>query len=124
MLKLAIPLLHVSDSAAAEDFYCNRLGFRREFAHRAVEAKADPCYIGVTRDGIWLHLSSFSGDGVSGGVVNLLVEDVDALQVELVAKGVRIDTGPVDQTWGTREMYVKDADGNCVRFISSKNSAP
>ncbi len=36
---------------------------------------------------------------------------------ELVAKGVRIDTGPVDQTWGTREMYVKDADGNNVRFI-------
>src|ERR1700739_1552468 len=79
MLKLAIPLLHVADSAAAEDFYCNRLGFRWEFAHRAVEAKADPCYMSVTRDGIWLHLSSFSGDGVSGGVVNLLVEDVDAL---------------------------------------------
>jgi hypothetical protein len=90
----------------------------------AVEAKTDPCYMGVTRDGIWLHLSSFSGDGVSGGVVNLLVEGVDALHSELVAKGVRIDTGPVDQTWGTREMYVKDADGNCVRFIGSKNSAP
>jgi uncharacterized glyoxalase superfamily protein PhnB len=124
MLKLAIPLLHVSDSAAAEDFYCNRLGFRREFAHRAVEAKADPCYTGVTRDGIWLHLSSFSGDGVSGRVVNLLVEDVDALHVELVAKGVRIDTGPIDQTWDTREMYVKEADGNSVRFVGSKNSAP
>jgi uncharacterized glyoxalase superfamily protein PhnB len=123
MLKLAIPLLHVPDSVAAEDFYCNRLGFRREFAHRAAEAKVDPCYMGVTRDGIWLYLSSFSGDGVSGGVVNLLVEDVDALHVELVAKGVRIDSGPVDQTWG-REMYVKDADGNCVRFIGSKNSAP
>jgi uncharacterized glyoxalase superfamily protein PhnB len=98
MLKLAIPLLHISDSAAAEDFYCNRLGFQREFTHRAVEAKVDPCYMGVTRDGIWLHLSSFSGDGVSGGVVNLLVEDVDALHGELVAKGVRIDTGPVDPT--------------------------
>jgi uncharacterized glyoxalase superfamily protein PhnB len=111
VLRLAIPLLHVSDSAAAEDFYCNRLGFQREFAHRSVQSKADPCYMGVTRDGIWLHLSSFSGDLVSGGVVNLLVEDVDGLHSELVAKGVRIDTGPVDQTWGTREMYVKDAGG-------------
>jgi len=117
MLKLAIPLVHVSNSTAAEDFYCNRLGFRREFAHRVDEAKADPCYMGVTRDGVWLHVSSFSGDGVSGGVVNLIVEDVDALHAELVARGVRIDTGPVEQTWGTREMYVKDADGNCIRFI-------
>ena len=117
MLKLAIPVLHVSNSMAAEDFYCKRLGFRREFAHRVDDAKADPCYMGLTRDGVWLHVSSFSGDGVSGGVVNLIVENVDALHGELAEKGVRIDTGPVDQTWGTREMYVKDADGNSIRFI-------
>jgi uncharacterized glyoxalase superfamily protein PhnB len=117
LFKLAIPLLHVSNSAVTEEFYCNRLGFRREFAHRFDDTKSDPCYMGLMRDGVWLHVSSFSGDGVSGGVVNLLVEDVDALHEELVAKGVRIDTGPVDQTWGTREMYVKDADGNSIRFI-------
>jgi catechol 2,3-dioxygenase-like lactoylglutathione lyase family enzyme len=118
VLKLAIPLLHVSNAAAAEDFYCNRLGFRREFAHRNDETKPDPCYMGLSRDGIWLHLSSFSGDGVSGGVVNLLVDDVDALHAELVANGTPIDSGPVDQTWGTREMYVKDADRNSIRFIA------
>jgi catechol 2,3-dioxygenase-like lactoylglutathione lyase family enzyme len=42
---------------------------------------------------------------------------VDALHAELVARGVVIDTGPVDQTWGNREMYVKDPDGNSLRFI-------
>ncbi len=68
-------------------------------------------------DDAWVHVSSFSGDGVSGGVVRFDVDDVDALQAELVEKGVRIDTGPVDQTWGNREMYVKDADGNSIRFI-------
>jgi uncharacterized glyoxalase superfamily protein PhnB len=119
LIKLAIPLLHVSNSAAAEEFYCKRLGFRREFAHRGDEAKMDPCYLGIQRDGVWMHLSSFSGDGVSGAVVNLLVENVDMLQAEFVAKGVPIAVGPVDQTWGTREMYVKDVDGNCVRFMSS-----
>ena len=117
MLKLAIPLLHVSNSASAEEFYCSRLGFRREFAHRPDGVTTDPCYMGVTRDGIWLNLSSFSGDGVSGGVVNLITEEVDVLHAEFVAKGVPIAVGPVDQTWGSREMYVKDADGNCVRFI-------
>jgi len=59
--------------------------------------------MGMTRDGVWLHVSSFSGDGILGGVVNLIVEDVDALHAELVKKGVRIDTGPVDQTWATEK---------------------
>ena len=117
MLKYAIPVLHVSDSAAAEEFYCCRLGFRRDFAYRVDDARANPCYMGLTRDGVWLHLSSFPGDGVAGGVVYLAVEDVDALHAELVAKGVAIDSGPVDQTWGNREMYVRDPDRNGIRFI-------
>lgn len=117
MLKRAIPLLHVSNSAAAEEFYCDRLGFHREFVHRADDTMPDPCYMGISRDGIWLHVSSFSGDGVSGGVANLIVDDVDALHGEFVAKAVPIHLEPVDQTWGSREMYIKDADGNCIRFI-------
>lgn len=117
MFKAAIPVLHVRSSEAAEEFYCRKLGFRQEFAYRVDEKRADPCYMGLVRDEARLHLSSFSGDGVSGGVVRVEVEDVDAVHAELVEKGVRIDTVPVDQTWGTREMYVKDADGNSIRFI-------
>jgi uncharacterized glyoxalase superfamily protein PhnB len=117
VFKLAIPLLHVANTATAEEFYCKRLGFQREFVHRPDGVTADPCYMGLSRDGVCLHVSSFSGDAVPGGVVNFIIEDVDALHAELVEKGVRIDTGPVNQTWGTREMYVKDADRNAIRFI-------
>lgn len=117
MIKTAIPLLHVASSLSAEDFYSNKLGFRKEFAYRSNDTKADPCYMGISRDDVWLHVSSFSGDGLSGSVANLIVDDVDALHAEFAAKGVRIDLAPVDQTWGNREMYVRDADGNCVRFI-------
>jgi uncharacterized glyoxalase superfamily protein PhnB len=39
------------------------------------------------------------------------------LLAEFVAKGVPIALQPTDQTWGNREMYVKDADGNCLRFV-------
>jgi uncharacterized glyoxalase superfamily protein PhnB len=117
MLKVAIPLLHVTDSASARSFYCEQLGFRHEFSHRPDGVASDPCYMGVSRDGVWLHLSSFSGDGVAGGVANLIVEGVDSLHAEFVARGVQIHVEPVDQTWGSREMYVKDADGNCLRFI-------
>ena len=49
MFKRAIPVLHVSNSATAEDFYCTRLGFRRQFAYRVDDAKPDTCYMGLTR---------------------------------------------------------------------------
>lgn len=116
MIKKALPLLHVSSVAAARHFYCNQLGFKLEFAHRAKEEMDDPCYMGISRDGVWMILSSFSGDGVAGGVVNLLVDNVDELHAQFVAADVAIDLAPYNQTWGTREMYVKDADGNKVRF--------
>jgi hypothetical protein len=32
---------------------------------------------------------------------------------------VPVDAGPTDQTWGSREMYVKDEDGNSVRFVQA-----
>ena len=117
MIKIAIPLLHVSDSARARDFYCNQLGFKLEFVHRPEHAKHDPCYMGLSRDRAWLHLSSFSDDGVAGGVAGFVVDDVDALYAEFMSKGVTISVGPVDQTWGNREMYVRDADNNSLRFL-------
>ena len=122
MLEYAIPVLHVASIEAAEAFYCGSLGFRKEFAYRIDDAKPDPCYMGLTRDEVWLHLSSFSGDGVSGVAVYIAVGDVDALHEELLRKKVRIDTGPVDQTWGNREMYVRDPDGNSLRFTQTNDA--
>ncbi len=72
--------------------------------------------VGLSRDEAFLHVSSFPGDGVSGGVVNLPVDDVDSLYAEFVTAGVQIAVGPVDQTWGTREMYIRDPDNNSLRF--------
>lgn len=116
MLKQAIPVLHMTNADAAEAFYCRLLGFRREFEVPASETQRDPCYMGLARDGAVLHLSSHAGDGVTGGVVYFTSDDVDALHAEFVAKDVRIHIAPVDQTWGMRELYVRDPDANSVRF--------
>ena len=117
MFQFAIPVLHVHSARAAEKFYCDTLGFRQKFAYRVDEAKPDPCYMGLIRDGVTIHLSSFPGDGISGNPVFLVVSDVDELHAELVAKGVPIDLEPTDQSWGNREMYVEDPDGNSLRFV-------
>src|SRR5688572_14537605 len=117
MFKVAIPVLHVSSSASAEEFYCNQLGFSQKFAYRLDETKPDPCYMGLTCDEVDLHVSSFSGDGVAGGVVFIVVADVDQLYRELIEKRVRISLPPTDQAWGNREMYIDDPDGNSLGFV-------
>ena len=116
MFKSAIPVLHVSSSIAAEKFYCDGLGFTQKFAYRPFGGM-DPCYMGLTRDEAVLHVSSFSGDAGPGGVVFLVVEDVDALHAELLEKGIPIAMEPTDQSWGNREMYVADPDNNSIRFV-------
>jgi catechol 2,3-dioxygenase-like lactoylglutathione lyase family enzyme len=115
-LKTAIPVLHVTGSAAAEAFYCDKLGFRCEFAYRPTQA-SDPCYMGVVRDDARLHLSSFADDGVSGSLVYLVAEDIDALHGELTGNGVPVEMPPTDQSWGNREMHVRDADRNKIAFV-------
>lgn len=116
MFKLTIPVLHVSSSVAAEEFYCGKLGFQREFAYRPGDAR-DPCYMGLVRDEARLHVSSFPGDGVSGALVYLVVDDVDELYDDLLRKQVVVDMPPTDQTWGNREMYVRDGDRNKIAFV-------
>lgn len=113
----AIPVLHVTSAQAARHFYVEMLGFHCAFSYQAQPDLEDPVYMGVQRGGAWLHLSSFSGDGVCGAVAYIVVDDVDALAAEFRAKGLVIDTGPIDQTWGNREMYVRDPDRNSLRFI-------
>lgn len=52
MFKVAMPLLRVSSSIAAENFYCGQLGFRKHYAHRACEPDPDPCFMGLSRDDV------------------------------------------------------------------------
>ena len=115
MIKIAIPLLHVSDSVSAEEFYCNQLGFKKTFVYRPFDG-SEPCYFGIMRDAAYVHVSSFADDGKAGGVINLKVDNVDSYYDEFKAKGIKIDLEPTDQSWGNREMYINDADNNSIRF--------
>ena len=78
--------------------------------------------MGFERDSVIFHVSTFPGDGVSGGgVATFVVEGIDALHAELTARGVAIDFEPIDQSWGNREMYLLDPDGNSIRFIEGND---
>ncbi len=111
MIKSAIPVIAVSNAAKAEDYYCRVLGFQRTFAYRSDPAKSDPCYMGVSRNGIVLHLHSFKPERAGSTDAFLWVENVDALFAEFSSQGATCRLRPTDQTWGNREMGICDPDG-------------
>ena len=73
-----------------------------------------------------IQLSQHAGDGAFGCAINLRVKDVDGLFRKYVERGLDttgredspVHRGPVNQTWGIREFYVTDADGNTLPLAS------
>lgn len=111
----AVPIIRVSDLQRALDFYCSVLGFHKDFEHRT--SPEGPCYVGLSRDGHQLHLSTFCGDGVSPSTIYFYVDAVDALYESFRKAGLReAQLEPTNQTWGRREFYLRDPDGNALRF--------
>lgn len=118
-----VPILKVRDMEAALAFYA-RLGFVVEFRYAA--GPLGPHYAGLSLEGHQVHLSSFGGDSVFGAAVYFYVDDVDALFAGFLSAGFMtpgktespVEDGPVDQSWGMREVYVRDPDGNALRFGS------
>jgi catechol 2,3-dioxygenase-like lactoylglutathione lyase family enzyme len=104
-------------------FYTEVLDFERAGGDDTLE---DPTFCVLTRAGDRVFLSSHGGDGTFGQAVAVLVDDVDALFHKFRERGLQtpgdpkapqaVHEGPLDQTWGTREFYVDDPDGNTLRF--------
>jgi len=76
------------------------------------------------RDGLNLYLSDFDGPPRTVCTVRVEPPLVDELFEQFLAAGLDVSAkldspvhqSPVDQTWGMREFYVEDPDGNTLRF--------
>lgn len=116
-----VPTIRCSNIRASVAFYAHLLGFERLDA----EALEDPSYCALSRNGDRIFLSSHRGDGEYGQAIVVEVANVDDEWRALLRRGMRppdrpdspVHQGPTDQTWGTREFYVDDPDGNTLRFI-------
>ena len=122
MFKVALPILGVSSSEAAEEFYCGKLGFQRIYAYRPSATALDPCYMGVVRDEAHIVVSSFEGDGPPGARnVQIYAEDIAAIYEEYKQAGISVSS-LMDQTWGNLEFGFVDPDGNKLCIAQNKNS--
>lgn len=115
VIRAIVPIVKVSDMKISELFYCSMLGFSNDGMYASTPE--GPFYLSVTLNNCYLHLSTFPGDGPSDMQVYIAVDDVDSLYEKLKANGLeKAELEPTDQTWGMRELYILDPDGNGLRF--------
>lgn len=117
-----IPSVRCRNMRIALAFYTGVLDFDRVDGDDSLD---DPSFSILSRNGDRLILSSHSGDGEYGQAIVIETENVDEVVRTLRDRGLRtpgdrrspVHEGPLDQSWGTREFYVDDPDGNTLRFV-------
>jgi len=119
-----IPLFKCRNLKNAVDFYTRILDFELKYADPSANdwGGAD-----LINNDVELQLTTYESDTLYGSVVNIWVDDVDSLFNKYLERGLDtshkknspVHQGPLDQTWGTREFYVSDDDGNTLRFCRS-----
>jgi catechol 2,3-dioxygenase-like lactoylglutathione lyase family enzyme len=116
-----IPTVRCSNMRNSLEFYTAVLDFERVGGDDNLD---DPSFSVISRGGDRLFLSSHRGDGEYGQAIVIETESVDEVFRMLRQRGLRtpgnpnspVHEGPIDQSWGTREFYVDDPDGNTLRF--------
>jgi catechol 2,3-dioxygenase-like lactoylglutathione lyase family enzyme len=119
-----VPLFKVRNLKQAIAFYTGVLDFELQYPeeHALRWGGAD-----LVKAGVELQLTTHESERLFGSVANIWVDDVDGLFQKYLSRGLDtsgkgnspVHQGPLDQTWGTREFYVTDIDGNTLRFCKS-----
>jgi len=117
-----VPLLRCADMARAVRFYTEVL----DFEMATYDTLGSPV-IDLLRHGAKMQLCEF--DGTPGISITVEVNEVDDLFRSYIERGLDtsaklnspVHQAPIDQSWGFREFYVTDPDGNTLRFRKVSN---
>ena len=113
-----IPIMKCRNMERSLFFYTNILDFELKYP----DISATDWVIDLINEDAEIQLSIHRGDSVFGAAVNVRVGNVDELFKKYLGRGLKVPSkggvhgGPLDQTWGMREFYVDDPNGNTLRF--------
>ncbi len=116
-----IPLLKVRNIKEAIGFYTGVL----DFELKCPDEELNIFCVDLINGEAEFQLSET--DGIFGIAVYVRVDDIDSLFKKYINQGLitpkkensPVHESPINQTWGMREFYVTDVDGNTLRFAQS-----
>jgi catechol 2,3-dioxygenase-like lactoylglutathione lyase family enzyme len=116
VINCIAPFFIVSSTAAAVDFYRDKLGFDVTYQ----EPEHDPFFAIVCRDGAMLMVKRVEVNPVPNPAARwdayINVPDPDALAAEFTSRGVIFSVQLKDTADGLRGFELKDADGYVLFF--------
>ncbi|HEX6553844.1 MAG TPA: VOC family protein [Ktedonobacteraceae bacterium] len=115
------PILNVKNVDVSLDYYCSKLGFKRDFSwppHCEARGQTVPTFAQVSRGNFSVMLAQEEQGGPAMWIYLDLasLDDLAALYQEYLANAVKIAEPPTDQPWDMREMLVEDVDGHVLRI--------
>lgn len=116
-----VPIFRCRNMQVAITFYTGILDFQL----KDQDVSAEDWVVALVNGDAELMLTSLEGDQKMGIAANVLVMDIDQLFEKYADRGLDtsgrenspVHQGPLNQSWGTREFYVTDPDGNTLRFV-------
>jgi catechol 2,3-dioxygenase-like lactoylglutathione lyase family enzyme len=113
MMRNSTTVMTVKDVLLSRDYYRDKLGFDVAF-----EYGKPTFYVGLCSGEVELHLVSANATPrqAGHGAVSIIVDDVDALHVDLLKRGAKVLREPKDNDYGLRDFDVADLDGNMIFF--------
>lgn len=113
----SLPVKHCDDAIR---YYCDVLGFKKDFDDAVLEVDRT-LYAGVSRGEFAITLNEHDRQDYKA-TVGCDVDDVDKLYEEFLSKGVTIVILPCDEPWGMRHMAIEDLYGHQIHFQSPINN--
>lgn len=119
MPTMTIPTFTYRDAPAALDFLERAFGFERGLVVPGDGGRAI-AHAELRLGDAWVMLGSARDDDLAttpgAGAVYVVVDDVDAVHERAVAAGAEIVRPPFDTDYGSRDLAVRDLEGNAWFF--------
>lgn len=115
-----IPILRCKDMKESIAFYTKILDFELRYPN----SSSEDWVVNLVNGEAEIQLTRLEQDQPLGLAVNVRVEDVDELFEKYLKRGLStsnkeespVHQRPLNQSWGVREFYVTDPNGNTLRF--------
>ena len=114
-----VPTLRVKDARKSVQFYCDVLGFTKEWEHQF--SPEFPLLMSISFTGCSLFLTEHTVTGSDNCDIYLYVDDVDGFYEEKCRQGLAFVKAPVDEPWGMREVAFTDPDNHRFTIGASVN---
>lgn len=110
-----VPVITVDDLAVARVAYVDVFGMVEVMNHGWDLTVADP-------DDPAQQINLTTGDltAVVDPVVSIQVDDVDAAYARAVEEGLEIVRDLVDEAWGVRRFFIRDASGSVINVLAHR----